>query len=588
MRILQEGAVRKLRESMYDSLFHPLLQIIEIERLDAGRYLVVLSDGVHSLRCLAEDIFARKLEAGEIRVLTVGTINVYVKGIVKGIECVVVKDFAMLVTPAVMEGTPKDLIEDDSQRLTFSLLVDISPQEASVAPLPRIDTFTPIRALNTFSTDWSIRAKVTKKWELKEWNNSRGNGKLFTANLMDILGDEISATFFNQSAERFYSLLTEKRIYIFSKGQVKLANRKFTTVQCEYQLSFDKNAEISEMPDDGSISMQRYNIVSLDQLSRFSRRNGALVDICAVIKEIGELTEFTSKRGETLKKRTLVLADPSLHTVELTLWNEEAMNQTFENGGSIVLLGKSVKVSDFNNVSLGTDRNVTKLIYNPQGISEAEHILKWRDQMYDPSYPTTHLSFRCSYTRHHREFRTIRSVNEEWQPCSNPSAADVFVVRAHINFIKHDDTAMWYASCFNSERCKKKLTRDGEMFRCDACGESSVTCVYRYVVSMKICDETDGVWVSAFDEKFTEIIGVTADDLKQIQDKSEDEYKEKVALCLNQRLEFVIRASMQDGGPGLRPKFGIIAVNPVDPRRLIKGLLSDLSVMMSMQVNTDY
>jgi replication factor A1 len=244
-------------------------------------------------------------------------------------------------------------------------------------------------------------------------------------------------------------------------------------------------------------------------------------------------------------------------------------------------------VSEFNNVSLGTDRNVTKLIYNPEGIQEAEAILKWRDHFYDPGNPTTRLSVRCTYPRQ-REFRTLRSVNEEWQTCTNTSAADVFLVRAHINFIKHDETAMWYSSCFNADKCKKKVTKEGEIYRCDTCAETAESCVYRYIVSMKICDETDGIWVSAFDEKFTEIIGITANDLKRIQDESAEDYKEKVAMCLNQRLEFVIRATMQEGGGALRPKFAIQAVNQVDHRRLIKTLLSDLAVMMSLQASTDY
>lgn len=586
MRILQEGAIRKLHKSTYDSNFHPLLQILETEPLHSGYFAVVLSDGVESLKCLSEDLFAKKLESGEIRVLTIGTVNVYNKAIVKGVECVVIKDFAMLVTPVSREGNPRD-IESGESKLTSNLMADLEHHERMLEDLPKADTFTPIRALNTFSTDWTLKARVTKKWEMKEWNNSRGNGKLFTANLMDSLGDEIAATFFNQGADKFYEMMTEKGVFTFSKGQVKLANRKFTTVQCEYQLSFDKNSEIAEVPDDGSINSQRFHLVSLDQLGQIAKKNGALVDICAVVKEVGELTEFISKRGDPLKKRTLVLADPSLHTVELTLWNEDALNQAFDNAGTIVLLGKSLKVSEFNNVSLGIDRNVTKLIFNPEGIQEAEAILKWRDHFYDPGNPTTHLSVRCTFPRQ-REFRTLRSVNEEWQTCTNPAATDVFLVRTHINFIKHDDTTMWYSSCFNAERCKKKVVKEGEVYRCDACAETAEFCVYRYVVSMKICDETDGIWVSAFDEKFTEIIGITANDLKRIQDESEEDYKEKVAACLNQRLEFVIRASMQEGGQGLRPKFAIQAVNPVDHHRLIKTLLSDLAVMMSLQASMDY
>ena len=587
MRILQEGAVRRLFESVFDSTFHPLLQLLGFQSMDSSHYLVILSDGLDSLRCIAEDAFARKLDNGEIRVLTIGTINAYSKTMVKGVECIVIRDFAMLVTPASQEGSPCD-IEHGESPITTEFFNEAPPPLPPPPPAaPKLDTFTPIRALSTFSTDWTIRARVTKKWDLKEWNNSRGTGKLFTANLMDSLGDEIAATFFNQGAEMFYPLLTEQTVYVFSKGQVKLANKKFATVQSEYQLCFDKNAEIRETPDDGTINSQGFHIVRLDQLSQLTRKNGALVDVCAVIKEIGELTEFTSKRGDVLKKRTLVLTDPSQHTVELTLWNEDAVNAAYGNAGTTILLGKSVKVSEFNNVSLGTDKHATKLIYNPEGIQEVEHIVKWRDHLYDPQYPTTHLSVRCSYAKQ-REYRTIRSVNEEWQLCTNLSAVDVFIVRAHINFIKSEDTVMWYESCFNGEKCKKKVTREGDLFKCEACGETSPKCVYRYAVPMKICDETDGIWISAFDEKFVDIIGISADDLKKIQDKSEDEYREKVSSCLNQRLEFVLRATVTDGGQGPRAKFGILSSSQVDSKRVIKALLSDLAVMMSLQPEGEY
>jgi replication factor A1 len=45
--------------------------------------------------------------------------------------------------------------------------------------MSRGDHYTPVKALSTFNTDWTIEARVTQKWDIKEWNNARGTEKLF-------------------------------------------------------------------------------------------------------------------------------------------------------------------------------------------------------------------------------------------------------------------------------------------------------------------------------------------------------------------------------------------------------------------------
>jgi replication factor A1 len=181
------------------------------------------------------------------------------------------------------------------------------------------------------------------------------------------MGDEISATFFNQGADKFFPMLVENHVYTFAKGTVKLANKRFFTLQNEYNLSFDKGAEMAEVQDDGSIDNIRFALVGLNQLSDLSRRAGqTIVDICAVVSEIGETSGFTSKKGEPLRKRVFVLADDTNPSVELTLWNEETENPALQSGEQpLVLLAKGLKITEYNNLSIATNRNASKLIYNP-------------------------------------------------------------------------------------------------------------------------------------------------------------------------------------------------------------------------------
>jgi len=53
------------------------------------------------------------------------------------------------------------------------------------------DMYTPIRVLNQFSTDWKIRARVTKKDEPRQWRNAKGEGTLFNIELIDKEGTQI-------------------------------------------------------------------------------------------------------------------------------------------------------------------------------------------------------------------------------------------------------------------------------------------------------------------------------------------------------------------------------------------------------------
>lgn len=47
------------------------------------------------------------------------------------------------------------------------------------------DAFMPIKALNQFSTDWVIKARLVKKGDLRNWKNAKGEGKLVNVDLID-------------------------------------------------------------------------------------------------------------------------------------------------------------------------------------------------------------------------------------------------------------------------------------------------------------------------------------------------------------------------------------------------------------------
>lgn len=51
---------------------------------------------------------------------------------------------------------------------------------------------------------------------------------------------------FKESAVKFNDQLVEGKVYVFSNGNVKMANKKFSTIKHDFCLIFDNYADIQE------------------------------------------------------------------------------------------------------------------------------------------------------------------------------------------------------------------------------------------------------------------------------------------------------------------------------------------------------
>lgn len=61
------------------------------------------------------------------------------------------------------------------------------PVEIRVTP-EDYTRYTPIKALCTNSNDWIIKARITKKYDRRCWNNARGKGYLMNIDIIDAFG----------------------------------------------------------------------------------------------------------------------------------------------------------------------------------------------------------------------------------------------------------------------------------------------------------------------------------------------------------------------------------------------------------------
>lgn len=54
---------------------------------------------------------------------------------------------------------------------------------------------------------------------------------------MDSRNDQISIKFFNDAVDEHFAKLEKGKCYIFSRGSVRLADKRFSSINADYELS---------------------------------------------------------------------------------------------------------------------------------------------------------------------------------------------------------------------------------------------------------------------------------------------------------------------------------------------------------------
>lgn len=174
----------------------------------------------------------------------------------------------------------------------------------------------PIAALSPNIPSWRIRAKVDSKAPVREWDKGDRHFINFFTILSDKDGNKIEGTFWSDAVAKFNPILEEGKVYEFSGGQIKPVQRQWAKTDHSYALSFDVNAQITEVQEHIET---RLNLKTIDDLVE---ANGT-VDMLVKVISHSPTTEISTKVGlKRIKK--IQVADISQKSIELTIWSEIA------------------------------------------------------------------------------------------------------------------------------------------------------------------------------------------------------------------------------------------------------------------------
>ncbi|KAK8919014.1 hypothetical protein KSP39_PZI021782 [Platanthera zijinensis] len=379
----------------------------------------------------------------------------------------------------------------------------------------------PIAALNPYQGKWTIKARVTAKGDIRHYNNARGEGKVFSFDLLDSDGGEIRATCFNNVADQFYDQIEPGGIYLISKGSLRPSQKSFNHLNNEYEIMLESTSTIQPCSEeDNSIPRQQFSFRAISEIE--SMENNSMVDL------VGIVTSINPAAG---------------------------------------------RVSDFSGKSVGTISS-SQLLIEPD-IPQAHQIREWYDRE-GKNHSTLSISREATIMGKMEVRKVVSQIKDEG--LGRSEKPDWITVKATISFMKVDNFC--YTACplmVVDRQCSKKVNNNGDgTWHCDRCNQSFPECDYRYILQFQIQDHTGVTWVTAFQECGEEILGVPAKELYFLKYEEQDELKfaEVVRKVLFSQYLFKLKVKEETFSDEQRVKSTCIKSERVNPSSESKFLLS--------------
>ena len=495
-----------------------------------------------------------------------------------------IKDFNLLDSILPLNEVKEIKLEDlNKPKQDSSKKKEMSIEnEDSSLPLAE-DAYTSLKQLTTFSRDFIILIRVTKKSEIKTFESSSNamgtnQGKLFYFIVLDRDGNEMQCTCFNKAVDKFFDIIEEDQTYEIKGGYVKLNDKKFTRIKSDYKIVLDENSKITKKIDNGTIKKNNMNIVKIKDIQNMNLYS--IVDLCVVVLNVGEKMIKNTRNGpQPLKK--IVVGDISKYKIEISLWRVHS--DTNVKFGDILLIN-NVKIGEYKGRTL-TSFDETCIKINPPLTNEYVKELDEFIQKYDIKNEFLDLENNTEMKQETKEENEnynsvhIRDVLESLDEYED--VKDLSKVTAIVTQILHNEKN-YYLGCAD-RNCKRKLKleNDSDEYICPNCRKSTKTPTYYYTLSLRVKDASTEYWIDIFGKTAESIMKCTAEEYKNILESRDAEKLRELTHKVEFKVfNFWVKPKIQTYNTVSKKKLYAYRIEPYNEKneahKLVKYLLKEI------------
>ena len=588
MKLLLSLVKNKENINIETDIYLQIYSIKETERDSKKVYMMSLCDLDYKLNSffLASDKDIPDLQEGKL---------IHIKEVspkkIKNSTFIRIKEYDILGDPLSLPEVKEIKIEDfpfsekkenDDVKMSSPMEIETKSEEGSM-PLSE-DAYTSLKQLTTFSRDFIIFIRVTKKSEIKTFetrNNSMGTGsqgKLFYFIVLDRDGNEMQCTCFNKAVDKFFDVIEEDQVYEIKGGYVKLNDKKYTKIKSDYKIVLDENSKITKKIDNGTIKKNNMTIVKIKDIQNMNLYS--IVDLCVVVINVGEkMIKNTRNGSQPLKK--IVVGDVSKYKIEISLWRVHS--DTNVKFGDILLIN-NVKIGEYKGRTL-TSFDETCIKINPPKTNEYVHELEefiqkndikgeWLDLENTTEIKHENKEENENYTSVH--IRDVLESLDDYEDVSNLSKVTAIVTQ-----ILHNEKN-YYLGC-SDRNCKRKLKfeEDTDEYVCPNCRKSTKTPTYYYTLSLRVKDASTEYWIDIFGKTAESIMKCTAEEYKDIlESRNEEKLKEITHKVEFKVFNFWVKPKIQTYNTVSKKKLYAYRIEPYNEKseahKLVKYLLKDI------------
>lgn len=305
-----------------------LASIENLEKID-GKIRCMLNDGKEQMKAIltsqvAKDFGSELKQSYRVKV-TDGILNT------DGENNHVLVISSLEVVATATHVAPKTGVDTPAAETMKTPAPAVRKPEAIKTPVSKAQ---PISTLNPYIHGWSIKAKVVNKGAKRTYNSKAGVPQhVCTIEVVDEEGTSIEATFWRDAADKYFDMLEEGKVYTFSRGNVKPANKNYNRTRNDYCLHFDASSIVEECDEhiDASAMTTRMNFVAIDQLQAFVDKK-TLIDLVGVVTSVGAAGSIKRKSDSSeLQRRDVTIADSSyvLCMLGCVWWYSSLYNEEF-------------------------------------------------------------------------------------------------------------------------------------------------------------------------------------------------------------------------------------------------------------------